>query len=513
MNPALDEPAKVADGGPPGPKVPRAVRHFRSFIRSAAAFALTAGALAGPVEWGQWRGDGTGVSTVRNLATEWSATKNVCWSVPVPGYGWSCPVVADGKIFLTTAITERQQAPLRQGPGGGEPAPDAVFRWEVHCLDGATGRTLWKQVAAEHKPAIGTHLSNTYASETPVTDGERIYAYFGAAGVFAYDLAGKLVWSKNLGAHRTFSNWGSSSSPVLDGERLFVLCDNEEQSFLVALDRKSGRELWRERRDEKSTWATPVVWRNSHRTEIVAMGVGYIRSYDPGTGRELWRLASERQLARPGATVDTLRETSPRAGGDGSAVGGPERGGAGGRGKLSSGGCKSTPVANREMIFVGCAPKFPGYELGPMWAVKAGASGNISVKAGEATSAGVAWYRYGAGPHFSSALLHEGRLYVFPAHERGVLSCFDAATGATVYEGELPGNAGFKASPWLAAGRIFCTDQRGATFIVEEGSHFQLFGKNALGELTWASPALAEEAMYQRTVERLYCIGPGSRVP
>lgn len=178
---------------------------------------------------------------------------------------------------------------------------------------------------------------------------------------------------------------------------------------------------------------------------------------------------------------------------------------------MSSGGCKSTPVADRDVIFVGCAPKFPGYELGPMWAVKAGASGDISVRPGETASSGVAWYRYGAGPHFSSALLHEDRLYVFPSHDRGVLSCFDAKTGATLYEGELPGNGGFKASPCVANGKIFCTDQRGTAFVVEAGPQFKLLGKNAIAGMTWSSPALADGAIYQRTVDRLYCISRAAR--
>ena len=149
-------------------------------------------------------------------------------------------------------------AAVGKGPGGGPNAPpDAVYRWEVHCLDAASGKTLWKQVAAERKPTIATHISNTYASETPVTDGERVYAYFGMVGVFCYDFSGKLLWSKDLGSYRMFGNWGTSSSPVLDGDRLFIQCDNEEKSFLVALDKKTGEQLWRVSRAERSTWSTP----------------------------------------------------------------------------------------------------------------------------------------------------------------------------------------------------------------------------------------------------------------
>jgi len=423
--------------------------------------------------WPGWRGDGTGLSAEKGLPLQWSASQNVRWRVSVPGYGWSCPVVAGDKIFLTTAVSDKQEPPPRKGPGGGEEAPDVVFRWEVHCLDRATGRTLWKQVAAERKPRTGNHISNTYASETPVTDGERVYVYFGMVGVFCYDMTGKLIWSRDLGAYRMFANWGTASSPAFDGERLFVLCDNEQQSFLVALDKKTGKDLWRITRDERSTWSTPILWRNKARTELVCMGSNYFRSYDPATGRELWRCASERSL---------------RA--------------ASGGGKGASGGCKASPVAGAEMLFVGMSSKSHGQELGPMWAIKAGASGDISKP-----NPHIVWFRNDAGPHFTSALLVGDRLYVFPPHDGGVLSCFDAKTGATIYTEPLSGAAGFKVSPCVFDGKIFCTDENGTTFVVEAGSKFKLLAKNSLGEMTWSSPALAGGAIFLRTVHHLYCIG------
>jgi len=422
--------------------------------------------------WPAWRGDGTGVSPEKRLPIQWSTSQNVRWRVSVPGYGWSCPVVAGDKVFLTTAICDKQTPPPRSGPGGGEEAPNKAFRWEVHCLDRLTGKTLWKQIAAEHKPRTGNHITNTYATETPVTDGERVYAYFGTAGVFCYDMAGKLLWSRDLGAYRVFANWGTSSSPAFDGERLFVLCDNEQQSFLVALDKKTGKDVWRVTRSERSTWSTPILWRNTKRTELVCMGSGYFRSYDPVTGRELWRCGSERSLP-----VNT----------------------SGGKG--GSGGCKASPVAGRDMLYVGMSSKSRGQELGPMWAIKAGGSGDISKP-----NQHIAWFRNDAGPHFTSAVLDGERLYVFPPHNHGVLSCFDAKTGATIYAEPLPGAAGFKASPCLFDGKIFCTDENGTTFVVEAGPKLKLLRKNSVNEMTWSSPAIAGGAIYLRTVGHLYCI-------
>src|SRR5204863_2795247 len=175
---------------------------------------------------------------------------------------------------------------------GGErmKAPDVEHRWMVYCLDLKTGKTLWEREAAKGKPTTGVHIKNSYASETPVTDGERLYAYFGMTGLFCYDLSGKLVWKRDLGSFPMAMGFGSGSSPTLDGDRLFVQCDNEKQSFLVALDKKNGEELWRVERAEKTSWSTPFIWHNKERTELVVCGGNHVRSYDPPTGKQLWEL-------------------------------------------------------------------------------------------------------------------------------------------------------------------------------------------------------------------------------
>ena len=372
-----------------------------SFAFAALPLRNTAPAVASP-EWAAWRGDGSGVSQEHNLPVSWSANHNVRWKVAVPGYGWSCPVSAGGKVFVTTAVSDKQEAPMRSGPPAGVEAPDEYFRWQVLCLDRATGKTLWTQTAAERKPAHGNHPSNTWATETPVTDGEHVYAWFGNVGMFCYDFAGKLVWSKDLGSYKTFSNWGTSSSPAFDGERLFILCDNNERSFLVALDKKTGKEHWRIQREERSTWSTPIIWRNVKRTELVCMGSSYIRGYDPGSGRELWRLASENSFGRaggggggkggpPGPPPKPGTKSEPTGGKGGP----PPRGG--GSGKAGSGGCKSSPVANAEMLYVGMSSRKPGQEFGPLWAVRPGAVGDISLEEGQTSNAHIAWFRDDAG--------------------------------------------------------------------------------------------------------------------
>jgi outer membrane protein assembly factor BamB len=445
-------------------------------LAAVACAALAGAAAAG--DWRQFRGpNGAGISD-DDAPAEWSAKKNVTWKVAVPGYGWSSPVVSADRVFLTTAVAAGQKAPQRKGPGGGEKLPpDETYSWEVHCVDAATGKTLWKRVAASKRPTIANHVSNTFASETPVTDGERVYAYFGMAGVVqCYDVSGKPLWNKDLGPYRIFGNWGNSASPALDGGRLFVQCDNAERSFVVALDAKTGKESWRTPRPEKSTWSTPVVWRNKVRTELVLMGTRKVRSYDPADGKVLWELTTD----------------------EGSGRGAP-KGGKGG-----AGGCKSTPVATDEMIYLGMASRAK-QELGPLWAVKAGASGDVSLKGDEKSNKHVAWYRSDAGPHFASAVVHRGLLYVFAPHD-GTIRCFDAKTGEAVYQKKLPGARDFKASPWVAGGKVFNVDENGTTFIMKAGRDFELLAKNSLDELCWSSPAPACGALFIRTVGHLYRI-------
>lgn len=443
-------------------------------------------ALVQAKDWPQFRGpNGNGLSPEGKFPSEWGAEKNVGWKVKIPGVAWSQPIVWGDKVFVTTAVSDKQRKPALGGggmgggrpggnrppggrpPGGGGggmgrggPPPDAVYRWEVLCLDRQSGEVLWKQTALEGKPSIPTHSTNTYASETPVTDGERVYAYFGMTGLFCYDLKGNLLWKKNLGSYPMMAGWGTGSSPVLEGNRLFIQCDNEEKSFLVAFDKKSGDELWRMPREERSTWGTPYVWRNKQRTEIVTAGARKVRSYDPASGKILW-----------------------------------EMGGITGR-------CSATPVGDAELLYVGTGggPAGPG----PLFAVKAGATGEITVKAGE-PSEHLAWSLTRSGPPKASPLLYQGYLYILD-ERGGLVTCLDAKTGVQKYKERIPGAKGFTSSPWAYDGKVFCLDEEGQTFVLQAGPDFKVQGKNVLSEMFWSSAALAGGALYLRGVDHLYCI-------
>src|SRR5262249_48933800 len=262
---------------------------------------------------------------------------NVQWKVKIPGVAWSSPVIWGDRVFVTTAITDKQTKPRpgfggggfgggagfgggRPGggrpPGGGgggfggmrdRPPPNVMYRWKVMCLNRNDGKVMWEQTAAEKKPTIATHSTNTYASETPVTDGERVYAYFGMTGLYCFDVAGKKVWEKSLGSYKMMMSWGTGSSPVLVGDRLIIQCANEEKSFLIAFNKKTGDELWKVPRTERSSWSTPFIWKTKNRTEIVCAGARRVRSYDPENGKQLWELGGLEGQASASPVADEER--------------------------------------------------------------------------------------------------------------------------------------------------------------------------------------------------------------
>ncbi len=274
------------------------------------------GSLATAEQWAQFRGSNIDGIAQSKHPLQWSEANNVAWSIDLPGEGWSCPVVWDDQVFVTAAVPVSSQQsqsavkPEEYSGGGGRRRDDLTqmtFRWQLFCFDAKTGNELWRQTAREGRPNMPRHSSNTYATETPITDGKRVYAYFGMTGLYCFDMSGELLWENDFGSYEMRAGWGTSSSPVLFGDKLFLQIDNEQQSFVVAVDAKTGQQLWRVDRDEKSQYSSPIIWQNSERNELIVGGM-YYRSYDPETGELLWQLDMEkgRSSATPLAFGDRL---------------------------------------------------------------------------------------------------------------------------------------------------------------------------------------------------------------
>jgi outer membrane protein assembly factor BamB len=428
-------------------------------------------------EWSQFRGPNrNGAAPDAKLPTEWSADKNIRWKISTAGVGWSQPVIWGDRIFITTAESDAQSKPdpKNTGPGvsgfaaffsGTSYSPDPptdVYRWKVLCLDATSGNVMWERVAREGPPTIHIHANNTYASETPATDGERLIAYFGMTGVYCYDLTGNLLWQKDLGAYPTQFGWGTGSSPVMFENRVYLQCDNEKSSFIVALDSNNGEPLWRADRDEKSNWSTPFVWRNKLRTELVTAGGNQMRSYDPATGELLWSMKG-------------------------------------------SGRTATTPVGDEEFVYLDSYDRLTGGS-GVLAAVRAGATGDISLTGSKTANEYVAWSARIQAYRIASPVLSKGCLYILE-NNLGIVRCIDAKTGTEHYRKRLPGAGGFVASPLTGSSHVYCLDKNAKMTIIDSGPTLNVVASNDLGEMCWASPAATSEHLLVRTVDHLYCIG------
>ncbi|MCC6367036.1 MAG: PQQ-binding-like beta-propeller repeat protein [Bryobacterales bacterium] len=290
------------------------------------------------------------------LPEEWSSTKNVAWKTEIPGRGWSSPVVWGDRVFVTSVVSAQPKEKARKGPyfGGERGMPSDEHRWMIYALDFDSGKVVWEREAHKAVPQFSRHLKNSYASETPVTDGERLYVYFGNVGVFAFDRNGKLAWERRFEPVKMRYGWGTAASPVLYEGRLYVVNDNEDKSVLMALDKKTGKTIWQVDRDEKSNWATPYIWRNAKRTEIITPGTSRIRSYDLD-GKPLWELAGMSSIAIP------------------------------------------TPFSSHGLLYV--TSGYVGDEKRPVFAVKPGAGGDISLKTGETSNEFISWFYPQLGPY------------------------------------------------------------------------------------------------------------------
>ena len=420
-------------------------------------------------QWPQFRGAQAGVvADDPNLPERWSDSENVVWKTEIPGIGWSSPVVWDDHVFVTAAISAGQEKPPVPGLYDEHDHVKAAAsqRWMVYDVDFRTGKVRWQRELKSGDPPLLRHVKNTYASESVVTDGQRVYVYFGSLGLAAaLDLNGRILWTKELGAFNTQVELGTGASPALFNDRLYVVNDNTTQSFMVALDVKSGNEIWRVHREERGNWSTPFIWQNELRTEIVTSGTVKNRAYDLD-GKLLWELKGMTQLTIP------------------------------------------SPFARDGLLYISSG--YPGASPRPVYAIRPGASGDISLREGETSNGFVAWYQPLLGTYNTSALVYGG--YYYTLLDRGFLLCHDAKTGKQIYGRQRISvdSSWFTASPWAYNGKIFVLSEDGDTYVIQAGPEFKIIGKNSVGDMPLASPAVLRGSVVLRTQSKLYRIAKKS---
>jgi outer membrane protein assembly factor BamB len=445
---------------------------FRCCLVANLAVAALAGGLDGSQpHWPTFRGpQAGGVAESQNPPTHWSVpnNQNVRWKTPIPGLGHSSPVVWGERLFVTTAVSDRA-APLEVGLSGDIRSVDerVPHRWQVFCLSTRDGRILWQRTVREGIPTFKRHPKSSHANPTPATDGSRVVVFFGSEGLFCFDLEGRPLWDKNFGPLDSGffefprAQWGFASSPVLHAGAVLVQCDAQPNSFLAALDARDGRQLWRTPRQDVPAWSTPTVVRHAGRTQVVVNGFRHIGGYDFHTGRELWRLDGGGDIPVP------------------------------------------TPIFAHGLIFITGAhgPR------DPIYAIRAEATGDISLPEGQRTNAFIVWSTPRGGNYMQTPIVVGDHLYC--CSDAGVLACYDARTGQQLYRERLGGGGagGFTASPVAAAGRLYCTSERGTVYVVRAGERFEVLATNALGETCLATPAVADDALFFRTRHHVVAIG------
>ena len=447
------------------------------------------------LQWSQFRGeDSNPVAENEMLPTSWSTEENVEWSVEIEGRGWSSPVVVGNQVFVTSVVTDGESKPPQAGTEYSneyvaelskqglsneeimekvnqrdfELPEDVYLHYWLHCMDLETGKELWKREFHEGHPPGGRHRKNSFVSETPATDGKRVYVYATSLALFAFELNGELAWKTELPKHKVYLEFGPGSSPIVVDDSVIVLFDNEEQSSITAYNTLDGSQRWQVERSvpegapaglPKSGWTTPLVWNNSLRTELVTVGPGLAISYGLD-GAELWRMQ--------GMTP------APAAG----------------------------SITDGDLLFLNAGRGRPVY------GVRAGASGDITVQKDSDAGEFVSWTQPRIGTYIPSPVHYQGGLYFI--NDDGIISRLDAATGDVTYKKRLSDSKAegtdFSASAWAYQNRVFFASEQGNVYVVQAGDEFELLGINRMQDWIMATPAIVGDRLLIRTGKKLYSI-------
>jgi outer membrane protein assembly factor BamB len=421
--------------------------------------------------WPSFRGpNASGIAEGQKLPDRWDAKsgQNILWRTPIPGLAHSSPIVWGNRIFVTTAVSTDPKASFRPGLyGDGDASKDrSRHRWMIYALEKKTGKVIWERVAYQGEPLEKRHIKATYANSTPATDGRIVVAWFGSQGAYAYDVDGRFLWKVDLGRIDlgapdvpTFE-WGPASSPIIWKDLVILQCDTQTDSFIIALNANTGEIVWKTDREEISSWGTPTVATTSKGEELIANASNFIRAYDPRTGKELWRLGKSSRITAPTPIFDgdTLVVVSGR---------GPER---------------------------------------PIFVVKAGSRGDLTLAEGQTSSDAIMWSRTGRGSYMPTPLIYNGILYVLA--NNGTFDAYNLKTGEELYRQRLPlVGSGFSASPVAADGKIYLSNEDGEILVVAAGEKFSHLATNPIGELLMATPAISEGVMYVRSAASVFAIG------
>jgi outer membrane protein assembly factor BamB len=421
--------------------------------------------------WPTFRGpQASGIADGQNLPDRWNAKtgESILWRTPIPGLAHSSPVVWGNKIFVTSAVSSDPKATFRPGLyGDGDASKDrSLHRWMVYAIDKRNGKILWERVAHQGEPLEKRHIKSTYANSTPATDGRIVVAWFGSQGVHAFDVDGRFLWKVDLGRLDLGAydiptyEWGPASSPIIWNNLVILQCDTQTDSFLLALDAKTGKTVWKTVRDELPSWGTPTIATTSAGPELVANASNFIRGYDPRTGKELWRLGRSSKITAP------------------------------------------TPIFADDLFVVvsGRGPERP------IFVVRPNARGDLTLPEGKTNSESVAWSRTGRGSYMPTPLIYKGVLYVLA--NNGLFDAYDLKTGNEIYRQRLPNvGSGFSASPIASDDKIYLSNEDGEILVIAAGEKFNHIATNSIGELLMATPALSDGVMYVRSAESLLAIG------
>lgn len=425
-------------------------------------------------DWPQFRGPrATGVVEGRPAAIAWDAEKsvNTRWKTAIPGLAHSSPVVWGDKVFVSTAVTSATKDETRFGLYG-DVAPvkdDPRHTWKVYALDKTTGKILWERVAYEGMPKVKRHPKSTHADSTPVTNGKYLVVLFGSHGMYAYDLKGKLLWKQDLGVldagwfYDADYQWEYGSSPVIYKDLVIVQADVQKDSFIAAYSLKNGKLVWKTPREEISSWGTPTVYEGKTRAELITNGSKAIRGYDPATGKELWRLTPNSEITTP------------------------------------------TPFVAHDLIFVTA-----GYTpIQPIYAIRPGATGDISLPEGKESNTFIAWSKKRGGPYMPTPVVYGD--YLYTCSNQGVLTAYNAHTGERIYQERLGGKGGaFTASPVASDGKIYLSSEDGDIFVVKAGPKYELLATNPVGEVMMATPAISGGLVIVRGLKHVFAFGPAA---